>query len=300
MLLPSALSCDSSQPPPLTRLHPPQLSPQTALGNIFTTCRSLQSLLAAPSPPADSNLHEPITPPASSHAQLPTPPLAHAPPPLKLRLRSRKTDNTAAGGSGADHGPPRKRIVKRSVAPPARGPNKRRRHVDDDMGRDDGDADISDLEQPELLVATKASPADQNKENEPLQESSVPAPAPHTPKRSRIAPEVLPLGLERSDYHTLHADGVPHDDSTSQIAQGTDVVVEADGETWSTEEDRMLVELVLEKLKLSKSDWQDCARSLGKKDRGSVGRRWKSLMLNGDVGLKKGSSRRAKLHGTWR
>lgn len=310
MLLPSALSCDSSQPPPLTRLQsalfasppasPPQLSPQTALGNIFTTCRSLQSLLAAPSLPADANPHEPITPPASSHAQLPTPPLAHAPPPLKLRLRSRKTDNTAAGGNGADHGPPRKRIVKRSVAPPARGPNKRRRPVDDDMGRDDGDADISDLEQPELLVAPMAPHANQDGENGPLQESPVPAPALHTPKRSRIAPEVLPLGLERSDYHTLHADGVPHDDSTSQAAPGTDVVVEADGETWSTEEDRMLVELVLEKLKLSKSDWQDCARSLGKKDRGSVGRRWKSLMLNGDVGLKKGSSRRAKLHGTWR
>jgi hypothetical protein len=41
---------------------------------------------------------------------------------------------------------------------------------------------------------------------------------------------------------------------------------------------------VLEKLKLTKSDWQDCARSLGK-DRGSVGRRWKSLMVNGEVGL---------------
>jgi hypothetical protein len=70
------------------------------------------------------------------------------------------------------------------------------------------------------------------------------------------------------------------------------------GEEWSTEEDRLLVELVLEKLKLTKSDWQDCARSLGK-DRGSVGRRWKSLMGGGEVGLKS-RSRRAKIHGTWR
>jgi hypothetical protein len=36
------------------------------------------------------------------------------------------------------------------------------------------------------------------------------------------------------------------------------------------------------------------------KDRGSVGKRWKSLMGNGDVGLKNRSCRRAKIHGTWR
>ena len=41
-------------------------------------------------------------------------------------------------------------------------------------------------------------------------------------------------------------------------------------------------------------------RSLGK-DRGSVGRRWKSLMVHGDVGLKRGAAqRRGRIHGTWR
>ena len=117
---------------------------------------------------------------------------------------------------------------------------------------------------------------------------------PQTPKRARVAPEVIPLGLERRDYHELHRDGI----LGGKQGRGTDVVVEGDGELWSTEEDRILVELVLEKLKLSKEEWQDCARSLGK-DRSSVGRRWKSLMINGDVGLKR-SSRRSKLHGTWR
>jgi len=121
---------------------------------------------------------------------------------------------------------------------------------------------------------------------------------PQTPKRARIAPEVIPLGLERGDYHNLHTDGIP---DQHQAQPGTDVEVEADGEMWSTEEDRMLVELVLDKLKLTKTDWQDCARSLGK-DRHSLGRRWKSLMLHGDVGLRTGarSSRRSKIHGTWR
>ncbi|KAK0703813.1 hypothetical protein B0T26DRAFT_658457 [Lasiosphaeria miniovina] len=299
MLLPSAFSCDSSQPP-LTRLQsalfasppasPPQLSTQTAVGNIFTTCRSLQALLAAPAPPPVNVA--PITPPASSHAhaygqQLPTPPMAHAPSPLKLRLRSRKTEGQQPGG--ADHGPARKRIVKRSAPP--RGVNKRRRALDDDMGRDDEDG----------LESEPEHEYGQNKENVDDDSEILPS-RPQTPKRSRIAPEIIPLGLERSDYHVLHhADGALRDDSRSGngngMTEGADGVLEADGELWSTEEDRILVELVLEKLKLTKSDWQDCARSLGK-DRGSVGRRWKSLMVNGDVGLKRSSRR--KIYGTWR
>ncbi|KAG7292358.1 hypothetical protein NEMBOFW57_002393 [Staphylotrichum longicolle] len=321
MLLPSALPCDSSQTPPLTRLQsalfasppasPPQLSTQTAIGNIFSTCRSLQSLLTNPAPPLTA-AQEPITPPTSSHANLPTPPLAHAPSPLKLRLRSRKTDTTTPPTATGDHsGPPRKRIVKRTASaahqPPARGPNKRRRAVDDDLDRynsDDSEAEQLQQQQQQPAGALD-NPFDHhdNKENEP-----------HTPKRSRIAPEVLPLGLERSDYHTLHLLNPPppppqsspqrrhhHHGNNADPDQGpSDVVVEADGEMWSTEEDRMLVELVLEKLKLTKSDWQDCARSLGK-DRGSVGRRWKSLMLNGEVGIKGGGGRgRARIHGTWR
>ena len=191
--------------------------------------------------------------------------------------------------------------MKRSAAvAPARGLNKRRRAVDDDMGRynNDGYESNSDIEQHELENPFNLQV--QDKENSPHQEQQPEDVTPHTPKRSRIAPEVLPLGLERTDFHEL---GVLRDATNSTPPPtnrtGADIVLEGDGEPWSTEEDRMLVELVLEKLKLTKSDWQDCARSLGK-DRGSVGRRWKSLMVNGDVGLKKGGSRRARLHGTWR
>jgi hypothetical protein len=138
--------------------------------------------------------------------------------------------------------------------------------------------------------------------NSEQQENTTPIPSdsedepvnsrPSTPKRQRIAPESLPLGLDRGDFHLLHLQQQPQ--SSDHILQSVET-----NEEWSTEEDRMLVELVLEKLKLSRSDWQDCARSLGK-DRGSVGKRWKSLMGAGDVGLKRGAPRRAKLHGTWR
>ncbi|POR31619.1 Uncharacterized protein TPAR_08171 [Tolypocladium paradoxum] len=199
---------------------------------------------------------------------------------MKLRLRARP--------GRSDDGPlARTRVVKRSA--PSRGVNKRRRAHDDDMGREDVSHDDDDEADSDLDVA----------ESQRAQPSDDQPPPPSTPKRARIAPEQIPLGLERADFHHVHllGDGAAEERSGKP---GTDVQVEADGAEWSAEDDRVLVELVLDKLKLSKTEWQDCARSLGK-DRHSVNRRWKSLMTKGDVGLKpRGGSRRAKLHATWR
>ncbi|CAK7235750.1 hypothetical protein SBRCBS47491_009402 [Sporothrix bragantina] len=327
---------------------PPQMAAPNALGNLFDSCRSLQALLAAP--PAPASL--PITPPQQHHTLLATPPLGHAPSPMKLRLRStprRATssgnndfENALSGNAPASAPVARKRIVKRTPTP--RGLNKRRRDADDDMGREDNvdevadDAEVSEFgeaEDPLALASNNEpftisllapSPLRRYPSSSPFTSTTtrraraatiaspfMPAPVygsaepavsdmpstpprPQTPKRARIAPEALPLGLERSDFHALHANGIPDDSSRA----GTLVEMEADGEAWSTEDDRLLVELVLEKLKLSKEEWQDCARSLGK-DRHSLGRRWKSLMLHGDIGLKPSSrTRRSKIHGTWR
>lgn len=209
--------------------------------------------------------------PPPAPTQLPSPPTTHAlaPSPFKLRLRARREETPS-------NFTPRKKITKRTAAPP-RGINKRRRAADDELSRETADLDSE-------------------KEAEEEEKEC----APSTPKRRRFAPEILPLGLERSDFHTLHLHNVTA--SPENVLQSVEESSEAQGEReeeWTTEEDRLLVELVLEKLKLTKSDWQDCARSLGK-DRGSVGKRWKSLMGNGDVGLKSRSSRRAKIHGTWR
>jgi hypothetical protein len=190
------------------------------------------------------------------HAEVPS---SLAASPFKLRLRARKTDDSALT--------PRKKITKRG--PPPRGMNKRRRAVDDDMSREQED---------------DTSAAEDEDEN-----------GPRTPKRQRLAPPVLPLGLERGDFHSLLPPSSPQNNEVLESIEGKD---KPESDFWSTEEDRLLVELVLEKLKLTKSDWQDCARSLGK-DRGSVGRRWKSLMGGGEVGLKH-RPRRAKLHSTWR
>ncbi|UNI15163.1 hypothetical protein JDV02_001726 [Purpureocillium takamizusanense] len=329
MLLPSALSCDSAQTPH-ARLQsallasppasPPTVSSQTALGNIMTTCRSLQSLLASPPPtdsappptdsappptdsappptdsappPTDSAPPPTDSAPPPSLASLPTPPLAHAPPPMKLRLRARpaltRSDDDPNANTSAIAA--RRRVVKRSAPP--RGVNKRRRADDDDMGRHDLSSDDDD---DGAMVSSSLQDRDNGDDDN---DDDQPAP-PSTPKRARIAPEQLPLGLERSDFHNVHLLNVGvGGDATAHEAPGTELEREADGEEWSAEDDRVLVELVLEKLKLSKTEWQDCARSLGR-DRGAVGRRWKSLMMKGEVGLKTRGSRRAKLHGTWR
>lgn len=274
MLLPSALSCDSSQPPASSsRLQsalffsPPSSPPtrstasQAAFGNIVNTCRSLQSLISTPV----INAPVPRNPDATqSLAPLPTPPMAFAPPPMKLRLRTRPDHN------GEETIAARRRITKRSAP---RGVNKRRRATDDEAGRDD--SDMSDYEG---QFSELPSPTSQSSSSDEL------PPRPATPKRARIAPEQLPLGLDRSDFHNLSSSPQQEDEQAS--------------EDWTAEDDRVLVELVLEKLKLTKSEWQDCARNLGK-DRHALSRRWKSLILNGDVGIKN-RSKRGGIHSTWR
>ncbi|KAF7906454.1 hypothetical protein EAF00_000733 [Botryotinia globosa] len=287
MLLPSAFACgDSSQilsqpsrnhnllfaSPPLSPTLSP--SPTPTISNLFQSCRALQSMLTTPTQ---------LPSPPTLHAEIPSsPPTRTSHPRLRLRIPSPAKRVVPETGD-------RKRISKRTPREVSRGINKRRRDTDDDLIHERMD-DVSEQEHGDSTLL-----------------------APRTPKRRRrIAPEVLPLGLERSDFHTLRLaemENTVTDDgafvfsaggdsqSRNREAQGNEEE-EEDGENWSREEDRMLVELVLEKLKLSKSDWQDCARSLGK-DRGNLGRRWKTLMGAGEVGLKGRRKTRTKLNSTW-
>jgi hypothetical protein len=76
---------------------------------------------------------------------------------------------------------------------------------------------------------------------------------------------------------------------------------EDSGHDWSEEDDRQLVELVLEKLRLSRRAWNECARQLGA-DQRSLGMRWKFLVDEGQVGLKlrKGGKQvRGQVKGLW-
>lgn len=307
MLLPSALSCDPSHPRLQSALFisppssPPQLSTQTAIGNLINSCRNLHTMLSSPIP------NEPIP---DSNTHLPSPPLANAPSPLsKPRLRRRKAEPSPGPSSSLAQNEPllRYRIKKRA---PPRGANKRRRDDDDDMGRDDEDRYNSD----EHFGKENVNIFDMNNEtkrepglfvfkgySEPSSSSSSSSQraAPSTPKRQRIAPPDVPRGLTKEDFHKLGAPDAFEKDATA----GTNVEVGESGDQWSLEDDHKLVEVVLEKVKnmdLSTEVWDDCVRNLPGKDQSSVSLRWRSLLNREKVGLQnRGTRARAKLHGTW-
>jgi hypothetical protein len=123
-----------------------------------------------------------------------------------------------------------------------------------------------------------------------------------TPKRLRKAPLLMPLGLSAEDFEALD------EPSTVPAASNTEVSLpprappqlrashDCDEDSswscdefgnWTTNDDRLLVETVLEKLKLSKREWNECAQRLGK-DKDSLGKRWKMLVVQGNVGLRRG------------
>ncbi|KAG6013145.1 hypothetical protein E4U54_007036 [Claviceps lovelessii] len=252
-----------------------------AFNNIMTTCRSLQSLIAPAAPSPQLSNAAP-----SSGAQLLTPPMAYAPPPMKLRLRTRPShsDSSTTNRDLYVH----RRITKRCAV--LRGVNKPRCADNNDVGREHLSSGVEGNSNTDIDIEAQYQQSQSSWLGD-FDGSTLPA-DPSTPKRARIAPEQLPFGLERSDFHNMHNRTEPTNENSTR---GTNLEVEADGNEWSAEDDRVLIELVLDKLKLSKSEWQDCARNLGK-DRYSVNRRWKSLIMRGDVGVK----RRTRLHSTWR
>ncbi|OBT89951.1 hypothetical protein VE02_01473 [Pseudogymnoascus sp. 03VT05] len=267
MLLPALCPPPRRAPLPPSLFTSPPASPsqQTTSSHsaLLATCRALQSMLASPQP--------------KTQTQLPTPPMRHVPlpSPMKLRLRSSTSRPSSSDASAAAvaEAPlpvkpiPRKRIVKRASP---RGAGKRRRGVEEEEEEE----------------------------------------GPRTPKRSRGVPEMMPLGLVRGDFERLHdahqyrSEGGEVDALGilgGPVGETSEVVEEGEGDEgeWTDEEDRVLVELVLQKLKLSRREWMDCAKMVGR-DRRSVERRWSSLVGGGEVGLKRRGRERGELPGTWR
>ena len=297
MLLPSALSCPRRAGRPRLQASlftsPPASPPSSQNGptTLFQACLSLQSLLQSPQPQSQLQpspfFNEPVMPsqqPPQQRRQLPTPPMRNAslPSPMKLRLRSHKGVTSPSDESNSDSKLPRKRVVKKSPHP--RGANKRRREDDDEemcCGKDNE-------------VEMEANESDDK--------------GPSTPKRMRVAPESMPLGLERRDFEMLHDN---HQYTSESNALGLrlpkprnlEEEISNDRNTsidWSSEEDRQLVELVLRKMRLNKSDWQDCSRTLGK-DSGNIKARWNSLLGGGEVGLNsRAREERRTNSATWR
>jgi hypothetical protein len=133
-----------------------------------------------------------------------------------------------------------------------------------------------------------------------------------TPKRRRHLPYHMPLGLGIADFEALdeytsnspmcipqqqqqqqlpqqiQIDADPQQESLPQIVLPSIEVEDTDKADWTAEEDEKLVDTVLEKFKLSKRDWDECARRIGK-DNASVGKRWQALLGEGNIGLRRGS-----------
>lgn len=122
-----------------------------------------------------------------------------------------------------------------------------------------------------------------------------------TPKRQRRVPLLIPLGLSAEDFEGLDPtpkaqsqtlNELPWEESDFPFATGT-AGDEACEPGWSAASDRMLVSSVLDKLNLSRKNWNDCAMRMGKEG-DSLGKRWGVLVRDGDVALRRGSGGRSK------
>ena len=120
---------------------------------------------------------------------------------------------------------------------------------------------------------------------------------PSTPKRRRLAPPSIPFGLDRQDFYSLSS-------PSTCLPQSSDISEAEDEENaredlWETSEDALLVDLVLDKLKLTKRDWNECARALGQDGR-SLGERWRTLVDKGRVGLRyRGADESGSMSDDW-
>lgn len=269
MLLPSALACDqhamSTRSSRRLFSRPPlsDSDPISALDGhnpgLYDTCKALQSILTTTQSARSA--------PASKRATR-LQPAPSLPNPVSITLRSTPTHAPSKVQKYA------LRTMPSSNATAAAAAKKRPKL-----------AAVDDVTEPAPFEDTCDAQSDT--ENRYYLRCS-------TPKRQRLAPLSLPLGLERSDFEALKplSDAEQNNQQQQQQQQfdQTDQQPLAADE-WSTEEDRVLVEMVLDKMKLTKGDWVDCAKTLGK-DRGSIGKRWKSLVGDGSVGLRR-SARRA-------
>ena len=119
----------------------------------------------------------------------------------------------------------------------------------------------------------------------------------------------MPLGLGIADFESLT--NMPRKDSGAEAlpqiilpsieiedTENKDTILESDKSDWTAEQDEQLVDMVLEKFRLTKRDWEECARRIGKDDT-SVGKRWQALLGEGNIGLRRGSGQfvRGRLDG---
>lgn len=252
MLLPSALPCDvrrSSRFTPSRLFSTPPPSDTYAGNGLLGTCRALQSLLnGSPAPPSRAK---------SQRLQSPLP---------FTPRRSPRSQKAARPVSPRPTPPPRTAALTPPPPPSAPASTNKRR-------RDDSD-DSEETSRPRNRFAT--------------------------PKRRRSIPYEMPLGLSSTDFYSLHSPPVTESPPSPRVdydfqnsrnpdaplpsIEGTERAPSAPTDSWTPGEDQRLLELVLEKVRLSQAEWDECARQMG---RSHVGPRWQSLVSEGRVGLRR-------------
>ncbi|OJJ95292.1 hypothetical protein ASPACDRAFT_82130 [Aspergillus aculeatus ATCC 16872] len=302
MLLPSALSCDVRRPASRSRYTPNRLfsTPPPSdddfvpSGNgLLGTCRALQSLLhGSPAPPSRGAKSERLQSP--------------------VQIRSRKPSSRRHQGETKQTQIPASRITPQS---PSSGALKRRR----DAFESETEDELPTVTTPDRKTDTETTSTD---------EHSIRSQRFATPKRQRHLPSDLPLGLSHSDFYSLHSPPVsqspaspahqqhvapaarkarasasatihPYNPDTAlpsieetESALSTSSSFSPDL-TWAEEDDQRLIGLVLEKFQLSQRNWDECAGKLGK-DQASVERRWRFLLSDGHIGLRRASDRKVR------
>ncbi|PYH76361.1 hypothetical protein BO82DRAFT_206961 [Aspergillus uvarum CBS 121591] len=304
MLLPSALSCDVRRPSSCSRFTPnrsfstppPSDDDFVPPGNgLLGTCRALQSLLhGSPAPPSRGAKSERLQSPVQIRSRKPS-----------SRQHQRETQHTQI---------PASRITPQS---PSSGALKRRRDTFESETEDD-------------LPAVTTPDRKTDRYTTSTDEQSTRSQRFATPKRQRHIPYDLPLGLSHSDFYSLqsppvsqspaspahqqhpapvannprasasaHATAHPFNPDTalpsieeSESALSTSSSLSPDL-TWAEEDDQRLIGLVLEKFQLSRRNWNECAEKLGK-DQACVERRWRFLLNNGHIGLRRASDRKVR------
>ncbi|KAL2886731.1 DNA-binding protein [Ceratocystis lukuohia] len=308
MLLPSTIACDAASQrlqsalasPPMSPLS--STSPASTVSDIIATSRSLHAILASTptlehkSSLASTQVHTAVLAPSPMLSPAVSPTFAHAPAPLKLHLHNSSHQSqryavrnptppptaSASTFSTSIITPKRKRTATLDLAespmpPMASHSSVKRRRIDSG------------------LDASSLSPA-----------FSLPTLKPCTPKRARTCPEVMPLGLSRSDFDDVW--GLEHEQKQEPCSPAVSLMSVAsssassvfdsistastydasnsDTEDWTDEDDDALIDIVLKKLRLSRQEWHECARTLGR-NRSTISQRWKSLLMGGEIGLKR-------------
>ncbi|PGH07418.1 hypothetical protein AJ80_08003 [Polytolypa hystricis UAMH7299] len=321
MLLPSALSCDLRHHPVRARFPGSHLFPATppppdeqasaAAAGLRSTCRALQSLLTSspassprfvkPAPNLQSPLHmrsRPLPNSRPGKVVKAAHKAAHKAPrgANKRRREALEEDHYNRSDSNGNSDSDREASFSNVLGDPFTTP-KRQRRMPPDIPLGLNTTDFQSLQHPTPTPAVAQSIFSSSTYlAPPIPDTSIFSFFPRHPVESRdetVSPPPQPQQHASiiDPSSSSPSSSYPCNDTTQQQLHGAE---------WTRDDDQRLIGLVLEKLNLTQQDWDECARQMGK-DNDSVGRRWKALVGEGNIGLRRGQKMvRGRILDSWR